>query len=186
MTTQKSQTADATMYPSETVRILHRYKEIIKTHNKRVIGYVGKQEQLLKKFRETEYFFEAICQSKSTIYFKISLYEFLKKYPALKKCTLSSNYFEKNFKIMTVSKQNVILLEQTKRPIMILCVTFVFDFSVPARIFILFYIVTRILLWNVFACCENFYCSDNFLSLKEKYLEKSYVACAQYCEQFRV
>ena len=37
----------------------------MKTPNKRVIGYVGEQRQLLKKFKETEQFLENIGQ-KST------------------------------------------------------------------------------------------------------------------------
>ena len=41
------------------------------------IGYIGKQRQLLKKFKDTENFF--VGQSRSTIYFKISLYTFFKK-----------------------------------------------------------------------------------------------------------
>lgn len=33
--------------------------------NKRAIGYVRKQEQLLKKFEDTEQFFETVRQNKS-------------------------------------------------------------------------------------------------------------------------
>ena len=53
-------TADAITDPLETVRIIHCSEEIIKTQNKSVIGYVGKQGQLLKKFRKTEQFLENV------------------------------------------------------------------------------------------------------------------------------
>ena len=35
-----------------------QYKDIIKTQNKKPIGYVGKQKELLKKFKDTENFFD--------------------------------------------------------------------------------------------------------------------------------
>ena len=57
----------------------------MKSQNKRVIGYVGKQRQLLKKFKEKHQFLENIGQSKSTTNFKTELCKLLKKYPTLKK-----------------------------------------------------------------------------------------------------
>ena len=82
------ETTNATSDPQEAILIICRYEDIIKTQNKKTIGYIGKQGQLLKKFKATGQFFENVGQSKSTIYCKISLYEFLKKYPAPKKSTL--------------------------------------------------------------------------------------------------
>ena len=42
------------------------------------------------------------------IYFQISLYTFLKKYPLLKQSTLPSSYLKSNFKaIKFVSKENL-------------------------------------------------------------------------------
>ena len=70
---------------------------------------------MLKKFRDTEGFVENIELSWSTIYFKIGLYKFLKKYPALKNATLSSHYFRNNFKtIKTVYKSNKKLFTKKK------------------------------------------------------------------------
>ena len=66
-------TANSITDPLEAVRTI-RYEEIIKTQNKRAVGYVGKQGQPLKKFREIEQFLENVEQSKSIIYFKIGLY----------------------------------------------------------------------------------------------------------------
>ena len=72
----------------DAIFIVRSYVEIIKTQNKKAIGlYIGKQGELLKKFKDTENFFDNVGQSRSTIYFKISLYKFLKKYPLLKTST---------------------------------------------------------------------------------------------------
>ena len=78
--------------------IIRRYEDIIKTQNKKAIGYIAKQGEILKNFKDTQNFFDNVGQSKSTIYFKISLYKFLKKYPLLKTSTLQSIYFKNNFK----------------------------------------------------------------------------------------
>ena len=86
--------------------IIPRYEDIIKIQNKKTIGYIAKQREILKKFEDTQDFLDD-GQSKSTIYFKISLYKFLKKYPLLKTSTLQSSYFKNNFKaIKVVSKEN--------------------------------------------------------------------------------
>ena len=78
--------------------IIRRYEDIIKTQNKKAIGYIAKQGEILKIFKDTQNFFDNVGQSKSTIYFKISPYKFLKKYPLLKTSTLQSIYFKNNFK----------------------------------------------------------------------------------------
>ena len=86
------------------ISIIRRYEETIKTQNKRAIGYTGKQGELLKKFKDTENIFDNVGQSRSTIYFKILLYKFLKKYPLLK------SYFKNKFKaIKVVCKGNATL-----------------------------------------------------------------------------
>ena len=89
------------------IKIINRFEDIIKTQNIKAMGYIGKEGELLKKFKDTENFFDNVGQSRSTIYFKISLYKFLKKYPSLKKSTLRSSYFKNNFKaIKVVCKEN--------------------------------------------------------------------------------
>lgn len=47
-------------------------------------AYITKQEEILKQFKDIENFFENVEQSKSTVYYKISLYTFLKRQPKLK------------------------------------------------------------------------------------------------------
>ena len=82
----------------------------MKTQNKKVISYVTKQGMILKKFRDTEQFFLNGGQSKTIIHFKMGLHKFMKKYPALKRPTLSSNYFKNNFNVIkTVCRNSVTL-----------------------------------------------------------------------------
>ena len=42
------------------ITIIHRYEETIKTRNKKTIGFVAKQTQILKKFKDTEEFLENV------------------------------------------------------------------------------------------------------------------------------
>ena len=100
------ETANATKDPTEAVVIIQR-EEIIKMQNKRAIVYIGKQGQLLKKFKDTKQLFEPVGQSKSTIHSNMGLCK-LNKYPTLEKSTLSSNYFKNNFRVIkTMCKNNV-------------------------------------------------------------------------------
>ena len=60
----------------EAILIIHCHKDIIKTQNRKTIVYIGKQGQ---KFEDAQNSFYNVGQSRSTIYFKISFYKFLKK-----------------------------------------------------------------------------------------------------------
>ena len=71
----------------------------MKTQNKKVIGILATQEQMLKKFKDMYDFIENIRLSRSTVYFKIGIYKFLKKFPVLKNSTLSAHYFKNHFKL---------------------------------------------------------------------------------------
>lgn len=46
--------------------------------------YVAKHGEILKKIKGTETFFENAEQSRSTVYYKIILYKFLKEFVNLK------------------------------------------------------------------------------------------------------
>ena len=83
-----NKTANNVSNSQEATVIICRYDDIIKTPNKKAIGYIVKQGELKKKFKDTKNFLDNVGQSRSTIYFKISLYKFLKKYPFLKKSIL--------------------------------------------------------------------------------------------------
>ena len=85
-----NETGNATNELEEAIILIHQYEDIIRTQKKKSIGFIGKCGQLSKKFKDTEQFFEKFGQGKSTIFFKISLYKFLKKHPKLKKSRLRS------------------------------------------------------------------------------------------------
>ena len=96
---------------SKAMKKIKHYDKIIKTGNKNTKRYESIQGQMLEKFKDSEGIVENVGISRSTIYFKIGLYKFLKKYPALKTSSLSSHYFRNNFKmIKTVCKCNKALL----------------------------------------------------------------------------
>ena len=58
---------------TQKTKLICWYGDIIKTQNEKVIGYTGNREQLLKKFKDTQHFFDNVGQSRSTVYCKISL-----------------------------------------------------------------------------------------------------------------
>ena len=66
-----NETANNVNNSQEIVLIIHRYEDIIKIRNKKGIGYIGKQGELLKRFKDTKNFFDNVGQSRSTMYFKI-------------------------------------------------------------------------------------------------------------------
>lgn len=92
--------------PGEAIILINQYKDLIKTQRKKVIAYVAKQGEILKKLKDLENFFENAEQSWSTVYYKIGLYKFLQKHPKLKNSMLPSIHFRNNFKsIKSVCKQ---------------------------------------------------------------------------------
>ena len=50
---------------------------LLKGANREIINIVGKQEELLKKFKESDEFFSSVDLSWSNIYFKMRLNKFL-------------------------------------------------------------------------------------------------------------
>ena len=64
-------TIDKANDPGEGIAINNSYEQIIKTQNKKMIAFVAKQGQMLKKFRNTEYFIKNIGLRRLSIYFKI-------------------------------------------------------------------------------------------------------------------
>ena len=80
--------------PEEAAGEIKLYENMLTTKNVKIINIVAKQGQLLQQFKELEEFSESVRLSRSTIYFKISLFKFLLKYPLLKTSCLSSRYFE--------------------------------------------------------------------------------------------
>ena len=97
--------------PKETVSLFKKYEELLKGENRKTINILGKQGELLKRFKESDEFFSRLDLSRSNIYFKICLY----KFPTLKKSTLTSSYFKSNFKFITkVCKGNADIFAEKK------------------------------------------------------------------------
>lgn len=71
-------TANNVNNSQEAILIIRHYEDIIRTQNKEAIGCIGKQKQLIRKFKDSEHFFGNVHQGRST-YFEILLYRFLKK-----------------------------------------------------------------------------------------------------------
>ena len=76
---------------------LQRVSQMIKQKNHKHSGKVGRVAWKVKKSDE---FFSRVRLSRSNIYFKICLYNFLCKFPTWKKSILTSSYFKSNFKLV--------------------------------------------------------------------------------------
>ena len=74
--------------PKDGIALVKKYENLLKGENGKIINIVGKQSKLLKGFRGKDEFFDRVGLSRSNIYFKISLYKFLRKFPLLKNSTL--------------------------------------------------------------------------------------------------
>ena len=86
---------------------IKHYDEVIRKGNKSTIRYGSIQAQMLKKFKGSKVLVKKIGDGRWTIYFKIGLYRFLKKYLALKSSSLLSHWLRNDFKmIKTVCKSN--------------------------------------------------------------------------------
>ena len=79
---------------------MQKYQNLLKGANKKIINIVGKQGELLKRFKEEDEFFSNVGLSRSNIYFKMRLFKFLCKFPVLKNSTLTPSYFKSNMKLI--------------------------------------------------------------------------------------
>ena len=80
--------------------LIKKYEDILKSSDIKIINIVAKQGELLKRFKDSDELFDSVGQSLSDIYFKIRLYKFSCKFPALKNSTLTPSYFKNNFNII--------------------------------------------------------------------------------------
>ena len=117
---------------------------------------MGKQGELLKKFKEDDEFFGHVGLSGSNIYFNIGLHKFLCKIPILKKSALMSNYFKSNLKLITkVYMANVDdLVGKSKKVVKSIC-------------FIIFH-----------PCLDNFVWSGEFYSVQRL---ETFIQCGDFC-----
>ena len=96
-------------------RFRGKYEDLLKGGNKKIINFLGKRGELLKRFRDEDKFFDRVGLSQSNIYFKISLYKFLRKFLLMQNSTLASSYFKTNFKVIKkVCRANVNIFSKEK------------------------------------------------------------------------
>ena len=86
-----------------------QYGKVIMAEKQQTIEMFFKQGHILKRFKDTEIFFETIGLNKSTIYVKINIHRLVKKYPRLRNLTLSSNYLKNNFKKIKFVCEKVVM-----------------------------------------------------------------------------
>ena len=61
---------------------------------------VAQYEEIMKREKRYNQFFNRVRVNKSTIYFKMNLYRVLMKYPVLEKSILLPHYFKNNFEMI--------------------------------------------------------------------------------------
>ena len=86
--------------PLDGTDLVKKYEGLLRGTSKKIINIIGKQGELLKRFRDKDEFFDRVGLSRLNIYFKISLYKFLNKSQLLKNSTLTSSYFKTNVKLI--------------------------------------------------------------------------------------
>ena len=86
--------------PKDGIALVKKYEDLLKGANKKIINIIGKQGEILKKFKKDGDFFFCLGPSRSNIYFTIRLQKFLCKFPLSKKSTLTPSYFKSNFKLI--------------------------------------------------------------------------------------
>ena len=57
--------------PQDGIDLGGKYEDLLKGANKKIINFLGKQGELLKRFRDEDKFFDRVGLSQSNIYFKI-------------------------------------------------------------------------------------------------------------------
>ena len=99
----------------DSIYLVRKYEDLLKSSNKKIINIVAKQGELPKRFKDNDEFFDSVGLSRSNIYFKMRLYKFLCKFPALRNSTHTPSYFKNNFKIIKkVCNANVDIFGEKK------------------------------------------------------------------------
>ena len=99
----------------DSIYLVKKNEDLLKSSNKKIINIVAKQGELLKRFKDSDEFFASGGLSRSKIYFKMRLYKFLCKFLALRNSTHTPGYFKNNFKtIKKVCRENVDIFSEKK------------------------------------------------------------------------
>ena len=59
--------------PKDGISLVKKYKGLLKGANSKIINIVGKQGELLKRFKDSDELFDCVGLSRCNIYFKICL-----------------------------------------------------------------------------------------------------------------
>ena len=96
--------------PEKAAEIIKRYEDIIKTRKKGIINVAFHQGQIFKRFKEKKKFAKLVSGlgiHKTTIIFKINVFELCEKYRKLLKSSLGLRFFENyNKDIKAICKEN--------------------------------------------------------------------------------
>ena len=66
-----------TKKPKDCISLIKKDEDLLKGANRKIINIVGKQGELLKRFKGSNKYFDSVSLSPFNIYFKINSYKFL-------------------------------------------------------------------------------------------------------------
>ena len=61
--------------PKDGILLIKKYEDLLKGTNRKIINIVGKQGELLERFKDSDELFDSVGLRRSNIYFKIDLYK---------------------------------------------------------------------------------------------------------------
>ena len=101
---------DEVQDPKKVAKVIQEYENIIKTKKKGIVSIVYHQGKIFKKFKDREKFVKLVSQlrtHKTTIIFKINVFNLSEKYPKLLGSSIGLGFFKNYYKnIKTVSTEN--------------------------------------------------------------------------------
>ena len=102
--------ADKVEKPEDAADIIKQYEEILRAKRKGIIVAAFYQGKIFKRFKEKEKFAQMVGKlkiNKSTIVFKINVFELIEKYPKLMKSSVTLTFLKNYFKdIKQICKEN--------------------------------------------------------------------------------
>ena len=87
--------------PEEAVKVIQKYKNIIRTKKKGVIRIAFHQGKVFKKFKDKEKFITLVSRlgiHKTTIIFKRSVHKLCERHPTLLKSFIGLGFLQNNYK----------------------------------------------------------------------------------------
>ena len=136
--------------------LVKKYQDLLKGVNRKIRNTVGKQGELLKRFLNSEDFFDCLGLSRLNIYFKKSLYKFLCKFLVLKNWTLTSSYLRAVLSWLKkyVRQTETYLVRKSKK-----CCSIIFYFFYPCLDILSSlesHVHGKVYSWKILSSLENF------------------------------